>query len=66
MIDAYFGGRTAHVLRRLERRGLVHRVQHMPEEGAHWVLTEGGRDQARALLAPFGAREPDRHLVVER
>ena len=57
MIDAYFGSSTAHVLRRLERRGLVARVAHMPEEGDHWVLTEGGRDQARELLAPFGARE---------
>ena len=56
MIDAYFGGRTAHVLRRLERRGLVERVEHMPEEGAHWVLTDLGRRQARELLVPFGER----------
>jgi manganese/zinc/iron transport system permease protein len=56
MIDAYFGGRTAHVLRRLERRGLVERVEHMPEEGAHWVLTDLGRRQAQELLVPFGER----------
>jgi manganese/zinc/iron transport system permease protein len=57
MLDAYFGGRTDHVLRRLERRGLVERVRHMPEEGAHWVLTDGGRRQARELLVPFGERD---------
>ncbi len=56
MLDAYFGGRSAHVLRRLERRGLVERVRHMPEEGTHWVLTDVGQEQARALLQPFGER----------
>lgn len=56
MLDAYFGSRSAHVLRRLERRGLVERVRHMPEEGTHWVLTDAGREQARALLQPFGER----------
>jgi manganese/zinc/iron transport system permease protein len=58
MLDAYFGARTAHVLRRLERRGLVSRAHHMPEEGTHWVLTDEGRQQARALLVPFGERDP--------
>jgi manganese/zinc/iron transport system permease protein len=56
MLDAYFGNRTGHVLRRLERRGLVARVSHMPEEGAHWVLTDAGRQQASDLLAPYGER----------
>jgi len=58
MLDTYFGGPTGHVLRRLRRRGLVERVEHMPEEGAHWVLTPAGQSQARALQAPFGDREP--------
>jgi manganese/zinc/iron transport system permease protein len=57
MLDTYFGGPTGHVLRRLRRRGLVARVEHMPEEGAHWVLTEAGRDQAQALLTPYGEGE---------
>jgi manganese/zinc/iron transport system permease protein len=56
MLDTYFGGPTGHVLRRLRRRGLVERVEHMPEEGAHWVLTPDGQAQARELQAPFGAR----------
>ena len=56
MLDAYFGRRSAHVLRRLERRGLVERVRHMPEEGTHWVLTGTGLEQARELLQPFGER----------
>lgn len=53
MLDTYFGGPTGHVLRRLKRRGLVERVQHMPEEGAHWVLTPAGRQHARDLQAPY-------------
>jgi hypothetical protein len=56
MLDTYFGGPTGHVLRRLRRRGLVERVDHMPEEGAHWVLTPAGRRHARDLLVPFGDR----------
>jgi len=56
MLDAYFGTRTLGVLRRLERRGLVERASHMPEEGVHWVLTTAGCDQARELLVPFGTR----------
>jgi manganese/zinc/iron transport system permease protein len=59
MLDTYFGGPTGHVLRRLRRRGLVERVDHMPEEGAHWVLTPEGRRHARDLLVPFGDR-PER------
>jgi manganese/zinc/iron transport system permease protein len=57
MLDTYFGGRTGDVLRRLRRRGLVERVDHMPEEGAHWVLTPAGQAQARELLVPFGDRQ---------
>lgn len=61
MLDAYFGARTGAALRRLERRGLVARVSHMPEEGDHWVLTDAGRDQARDLAAPFGRRPAGDH-----
>ena len=60
MLDTYFGGPTGHVLRRLRRRGLVERVTHMPEEGAHWVLTPSGRAQAKALQAPFGSHADTR------
>jgi manganese/zinc/iron transport system permease protein len=56
MLDTYFGGPTGHVLRRLRRRGLVEQVDHMPEEGAHWVLTPEGRRHARDLQAPYGDR----------
>jgi manganese/zinc/iron transport system permease protein len=59
MLDTYFGGPTGHVLRRLRRRGLVERVDHMPEEGAHWVLTPTGQAQARELQVPFGKRPGD-------
>lgn len=57
MLDTYFGGSSGDVLRRLRRRGLVARVEHMPEEGAHWILTDAGRTQARALLTPYGDPE---------
>jgi manganese/zinc/iron transport system permease protein len=57
MLDTYFGRPTGDVLRRLRRRGLVERVEHMPEEGAHWVLTPAGQAQARELLVPFGDRQ---------
>jgi manganese/zinc/iron transport system permease protein len=59
MLDTYFGGRSGHVLRRLRRRGMVARVVHMPEEGAHWVLTEAGREQAQALLTPYGTGDAE-------
>jgi manganese/zinc/iron transport system permease protein len=57
MLDTYFGGGTGHVLRRLRRRGLVERVDHMPQEGAHWVLTDAGRRAAEELGTPFGQRD---------
>jgi manganese/zinc/iron transport system permease protein len=51
MLNAYHGTGTASSLRRLERRGMVRRVEHMPEEGAHWRLTESGQGEAERLLA---------------
>ena len=58
MLDTYFGGGSAPVLRRLRRRGLVERVEHMPGEGAHWVLTDAGRRAAEQLQTPFGKGGP--------
>ena len=57
MLDTYYRGGSASALGRLQRRGLVERVEHMPEEGDHWVLTEAGQQQARDLLEPFGSRD---------
>ena len=42
MLDATVGHPTGRTLRTLERRGLVERVQHRPEEGRHWRLLEAG------------------------
>ena len=39
MIDAYYGLQTRSTLKRLERRGLIVPVTHMPDEGRHWELT---------------------------
>ena len=46
MLDAYHGTATEGALQRLAARGLVERVVHPPEDGAHWVLTEAGREAA--------------------
>ena len=59
MLDSFYGVRTRWILRRLEQRGLVAPVAHMPQEGPHWALTEAGRDEARRVLdavAPEAAR----------
>lgn len=42
MLNAYHGTETEGNLRRLEQRGMVRQVPHMPEEGVHWELTEEG------------------------
>lgn len=46
MLNVYHGAGTGASLRRLERRGMVRRVEHMPEEGVHWRITDRGHDQA--------------------
>jgi manganese/zinc/iron transport system permease protein len=55
MVNAYYGVGTEATLQRLEERGLVERVRHMPEEGAHWELTDAGRDEAEQVLRDLGA-----------
>jgi len=57
MIDAYHGLRTRRSLKRLERRGLVIQVTHMPDEGRHWELTETGITEARRVLDQLGMKE---------
>ncbi len=49
-LDTFYGLDTRAALGRLERRGLVERVDHMPDEGPHWELTEAGRREARRTL----------------
>jgi manganese/zinc/iron transport system permease protein len=56
MVNAYYGLGTEGTLRRLEERGLVERVAHMPAEGAHWELTDAGRSEAERVLGDLGAR----------
>jgi manganese/zinc/iron transport system permease protein len=50
MVNAYYGANVTRALRRLERRGLVDRRAHMPEEGVHWTLTDRGRREAERIL----------------
>ena len=52
-LDSFHGLDTRAALDRLERRGLVERVDHMPDEGPHWELTAEGR---REVLR---TRDPD-------
>ena len=47
-VDAYHGMVTEPQLVTLAERGLVTRVQHLPDEGPHWQLTEAGVDHAAA------------------
>jgi manganese/zinc/iron transport system permease protein len=55
MVNVYHGVGTEGTLRRLQARGLVERVAHMPEEGAHWELTDAGRSEAERVLRDLGA-----------
>ncbi len=57
MIDAYHGLRTRRTLKRLERRGLIVPLVHMPSEGRHWELTEAGILEARRVLDHLGIEE---------
>ena len=54
-LNTFHGLETADALERLERRGYVQRVRHMPDEGPHWELTDAGRREARRVLAEVGA-----------
>ena len=64
MLDALHGLRTGTSLRSLERQGLVNRVAHMPEEGAHWELTAEGHLEAGRVLSEMNGE--DRAEEVER
>ncbi len=55
MVNAYHGVGTEAILVRLEQDGLVTRVRHMPDEGAHWELTDAGRREAERMLRQLGA-----------
>lgn len=61
MLNAYHGRRTAPSLTALERRGWVRKAAHMPEEGTHWELTEGGHREAERALRDLddGNLEPE-------
>lgn len=54
MLDAYFGTSTAGLLRDLGERGWVRRVEHRPEEGVHWALTEAGAEEASRVPTDMG------------
>ncbi|MEX2540495.1 MAG: metal ABC transporter permease [Trueperaceae bacterium] len=57
MLKVLHGLGTVASLHGLERRGQVRRVEHMPEEGIHWALTESGREAAEQTLAELEAGE---------
>lgn len=54
MVDTYYGVATDVILKRLAKQGLVIEAQHMPEERAHWTLTEAGRHEAERILRNLG------------
>ncbi len=47
-VDAYHGMMTEPLLQALAERGLLKAVRHMPDEGAHWQLTDRGQAHAEA------------------
>lgn len=47
-VDAYHGMVTEPLLQALAERGHLQSVRHMPDEGAHWQLTEKGQAYAEA------------------
>lgn len=57
MVNAYYGVGTEATLNRLERRSLIQRASHMPEEGPHWELTAGGRAEAQRILSDLNPQE---------
>lgn len=57
MVNAYYGVGTEATLNRLERRSLIRRAAHMPEEGPHWELTPGGRSEAQRILRDLNPQE---------
>ncbi|HEX7003033.1 MAG TPA: metal ABC transporter permease [Trueperaceae bacterium] len=60
MLDAFHGRPTGASLGSLERRGLVNRVEHMPEEGAHWELTDSGRREASRVVTQLDGGNEER------
>lgn len=59
MFDAYHGRGTRGALKRLQRRGLIAPVEHMPQEGPHWELTQSGRAAAERSIGSFGGEAND-------
>jgi len=54
MLGALYGGSAAAQLGRLEAAGLVERVSHMQEEGAHYRLTAAGWARAERAFNDLG------------
>lgn len=53
-VDTYHGIGTQAALAKLQRRGLVQSVPHMPQEAVHWELTPAGIAEAERILAGLG------------
>ena len=51
MLRSYYGFPSRRLLERLQRRGWVVAVHHLPQEGLHWRLTAAGWAEAEAMLA---------------
>jgi manganese/zinc/iron transport system permease protein len=56
-VDTYHGVGTQAALAKLQRRGLVKPVPHMPEEAVHWELTPAGLVEAERILGRLGRGE---------
>jgi manganese/zinc/iron transport system permease protein len=57
MLKSYYGVNVKQVLGELVSQGYAQPSQHVPGEGQHWVLTEQGYEEAKAILSSLGQRE---------
>lgn len=57
MVNSYYQRDVTPTLKQLESKGLIKRESHMPEEGAHWLLTPSGQQEAQRVLASLGSQE---------
>lgn len=56
-VDAYHGVGTQATLAKLQARGLVKPVLHIPENATHWELTPAGTVEAERILGGLGGQE---------
>ena len=57
MIKSFYHHDPSKLLKDLESQGLVHTVEHMKEEGKHWVLSNKGYQDAEQIWQDIGGSQ---------